>query len=432
MKTKIVLLFLLGWNSIVWGQDSVNIKQLDNILNILVEKDYKYVSTGKNKKFPLVSAYTFTQMVKKDFSTLITGSPENNQVGKYAALSIDKTEQSFSFSPVTYVFNGDDGTKPFNNILAINANGKLNNDGFFDFSNRKKFKIGISWTHLFGISTYNYLSELPKYKEIYQCVKEDIIKKQSTENVLEKLSSIGKDESDYKKMYHQEVEKYENMTYKKYWTIKFLVWTKLDIGYSEDRLKIVDSINTINSITKPMDENINGSYFSFSGNAFWGHKNGFSFYANAQISCSKKTSLSEIFSTVEWNKIHYANETNNTIYYNLSKENVYITNTNNFFKRYKVDWSFQLLTFFPAWKDNLVGLDLNYQNKGFITPGTETSTSTKNIFSIGIMFPLKDKNGNITINIEPFWQTISYNNYDSGENESFLGIKFGVPLNQLF
>ncbi|WP_164466101.1 hypothetical protein [Chryseobacterium carnipullorum] len=48
------------------------------------------------------------------------------------------------------------------------------------------------------------------------------------------------------------------------------------------------------------------------------------------------------------------------------------------------------------------------------------------------MFPLRDKDGKTTINIEPFWRNTSFSNYDEGKEESFWGVKFGVPLNQLF
>jgi hypothetical protein len=423
MKTKILLLFLLGWVGMVFGQDLTN---LNKALDSLVKKDLKYVSGDRS---PLVSAYTFTQMVKRDFATLVTGSADNNQVGKYAALSIDKTEQSFSFSPITYVFNGDDGTKSFKHVVGINASGKLNSDGFFDFSNRKKFRIGGSWTWLL-VSSYNYNPTKTKYVTIYEEAKD--ITKLAAEKKVKKYKDLKIDTADYKELYHQEVEKTENEVYKSYWTSKLIVWTKLDIGYAEDRLKIIDSAYVKSSIIDPIKENINGGYGSLSINFFRGLQNGFSFYFNTQISYLKKTSLSEAFSTAEWNKIQYAADTNHTVYYNLEKDNVYITSLNTFEKRYKVDLSFQLLSFFPLWQKNLIGLDLSYQRNAFVTPGTKTFTSTKNIFSIGIMFPLKDKDGNTTINIEPFWQTISYNNYDLGENESFLGIKFGVPLNQLF
>jgi hypothetical protein len=136
MKTYLLLLFLL-WAGIVSGQEQNKIV-LYSVLERLVKADKDYIKNNSS----LVSSYTFKQTVKKDFSLLVTGSAENTQVGKYAALSVDKNEQSFSFSPINYIVNGDDAYSKFKHVLAINANGKLNNNGFFDFSDRKKTASG--------------------------------------------------------------------------------------------------------------------------------------------------------------------------------------------------------------------------------------------------------------------------------------------------
>jgi len=426
MKTKILLLLLMFSVGMAFGQGE-RTKYLDSLLNKLVKYDNVYINDTNS----LVSAYTFSQMVKKDFSLLVTGSAENTQVGKYAALSVDKNEQSFSFSPINYIINGNDASKPFKHVLAINANGKLNNDGFFDFSDRKKLQIGGSWTSLW-YSRYSFPKNKVKYRQIYGLVKDNILNNVEGTDDLEKLVNNERNVGDYKNLYHQEVEKYEDALYKNYWTRKVLAWTKLDIGYSEDKLKIVDSINVQNSVMEPINKNIKGAYFSLSGNIFYGLKNGFSFYLNAQLAYSRKTSLSEIFSTVDWNKVMYGGGTNNTVYYDMGEQSVYIADLTKFEKKYKRDVSVQLLCFVPLGQQNLIGLDLSYQNKQFITPGTKTFTSNKNIYSVGIMFPLRDKDGKITINIEPFWKSTSFDNYDSGLDESFWGVKFGVPLNQIF
>lgn len=428
MKTKIVLLLLMCFVGMAFGQEK-RTKYLDSLLTKLVEYDNAYINDTNS----LVSAYTFNQMVKKDFSLLVTGSAENTQVGKYAALSVDKNEQSFSFSPINYIVHGNDFSKPFKHVLAINANGKLNNDGFFDFSDRKKLQVGGSWTSLWFS---NYFYSLPKkqkkYKEMYGLIRDKILNEARSKDDLEKLVNYGKDAEDYKNLYYQEVEKYENAVYKNYWTTKVLAWTKLDVGYAEDKLKIVDSINIENSVIEPINKNIKGAYFSLSGNIFYGLKNGFSFYLNAQLAYSRKTSLSEIFSTVDWNKVMYGGGTNNTVYYDMGEQSVYIADLTKFEKKYKRDVAVQLLCFVPLGQQNLIGLDLSYQNKQFITPGTKTFTSNKSIYSVGIMFPLRDKDGKITINIEPFWRSTSFDNYDEGLDESFWGVKFGVPLNQIF
>jgi len=428
MKTYLLLLFL--WT----GMMSSQIKSSDNVkdlLKILVKKDSSFVQETPGSYSPIVSAYTYNQMVKKDFSMLVTGSTENNQVGRYAALSVDKNEQSFSFSPIIFIPEKKDEEK-FRHVFAINASGKLNNNGFFDFSNRKLLRVGGSWTALL-VSRYRYegLSDKTRKsnQEIYELVKDDLIKKIDSEDRLEQLKSK---QLDYKEAYHQEVEKIENIVYKNVWTTKLLAWTKLDVGYSEDKLKIVDSINVQNSVMDPMNKSISGGYFSLSGNIYYGSKKGFGIYLNAQLSYSKKTSLSEIFSTVEWNRVRYGSGTNNTVYYDIEEHSVYIANFSTLKQRYKRDISVQVLGFIPFGQSNLIGLDVSYQNKEFITPGSTTFTSNKNIFSLGIMFPLRDKDGKTTINIEPFWRNTSFTNYDEGKDESFWGVKFGVPLNQLF
>ncbi|WP_326980913.1 hypothetical protein VUJ46_11380 [Chryseobacterium sp. MYb264] len=432
MKTKLLLLFLLGCAGIVFGQEKRNEElDIDTLLIKLSKADSIFVA--KDEFSPLVSTYTFTQMVKKDFSLLITGAADNTQVGKYAALSVDKNEQSFSFSPINYVVHADNFSKPFKHILAVNTSGKLNNNGFFDFSDRKKLQVGGSWTALwYSKYFYNFSKKYPKHSELYGLIKDKIIDEKNSKKKLDKLINKEKDSNDYKRLYHQEVEKYENTVYKNYWTTKILAWTKLDIGYAEDKLKIIDSINVQKSVLDPINKNIRGGYFSLSGNIFYGLKNGLIFYLNGQLSYSRKTSLSEIFSTVDWNRIQYGNGTNNTVYYDMGEQSVYITDLNKLKKRYKRDISVQLLCFIPVGQQNLIGLDLGYQNKEFITPGTTTFTSNKNIYSVGIMFPLKDKDGKTTINIEPFWRSTSFDNYDAGIDESFWGVKFGVPLNQLF
>ncbi|WP_027387934.1 hypothetical protein [Chryseobacterium gregarium] len=428
MKTKILLLLLLGWAGIAFGQEKKT-GNLENLLDELVESDTTYINDTNS----LVSAYTFTQMVKKDFSLLVTGSPENTQVGKYAALSVDKNEQSFSFSPINYIVYGNDASKPFRHVLAINANGKLNNDGFFDFSDRRKLQVGGSWTSLwYSKYFYSLPKKQKKFTKMYSLIRNKILNDVKDEDDLEKLVNNEKDAQDYENIYHQEVEKYEDAIYKNYWTTKVLAWTKLNIGYAEDKLKIVDSVNSQNSVMEPINKNVRGAYFSLSGNIFYGLKNGFSFYLNAQLAYLRKTSLSEIYSTVDWNKVQYGNGTDKTVYYDMEGQSVYIADLTKFEKKYKRDIAVQLLCFIPLGQQNLIGLDLAYQNKEFITPGTKTLTSNKNIYSIGIMFPLRDKEGKITINIEPFWKSTSFNNYDSGLDESFWGVKFGIPLNQIF
>lgn len=427
MKTIVLLFFLLWAGTVCAQKESEEYKKTIEKLNFLAKTDSIYVQ----EKTHLVSGYTFTQMVKKGFAQLVTGSAENNQVGKYAALSVDRNEQSFSFSPINYIVNGNDATKPFKHILAVNANGKLNNNGFFDFSDRKKLQIGGSWTALW-YSIHDFPKNQIKNFKIYRLAKNKIIEKMETKDSLEIIRNKSMDVKDYEMLYHQEVEKTESELYKNVWTAKFLAWTKLDVGYGEDRLKIIDSTNVQSSVHEPINKNISGGYFSLSGNLFYGLKNGFGVYLNVQLSYSKKTSLSEIFSTVEWNKIQYNNGTNHTVYYNMDEQNVYITNISTFEKRYKRDISVQILSFFPIGQQNLIGLDLSYQNKEFLTPGSKTFTSNKNILSIGIMFPLRDKDGKTTINIEPFWRTTSFSNYDEGKDESFWGVKFGVPLNQIF
>ncbi|WP_080780560.1 hypothetical protein [Chryseobacterium phocaeense] len=426
MKTYVLLLFLL-WMGMANGQQKKDTINLNNVLERLVKADKEYITTSES----LVSTYTFTQLVKKDFSLLVTGSAENTQVGKYAALSVDRNEQSFAFSPINFIVNENNPTKPFRHVLAINASGKLNNNGFFDFSDRKKLQVGGSWTALW-FSGYNFPTKFTPYLEIFDLAKDKVTGQFNSDK---KFRDIQKKETDtvyYKKLYHQEAEKYENEAYKSIWTSKFLIWTKLDIGYAEDRLKIIDSINVQNSVVEPMTKGISGGYFSLSGNLFYGLRNGFGVYINAQLSYSKKTSLSEIFSTVEWNKVQYESGTNNTVYYDVEEQSVYIINMNTLKQKYKRDISVQILGFIPLGQNNLIGLDIGYQNKEFITPGTTTFTSNKNILSVGIMFPLRDKNGKTTINIEPFWRNTSFTNYDEGKEESFWGVKFGVPLNQLF
>ncbi|SHH74689.1 hypothetical protein SAMN05421866_3620 [Chryseobacterium oranimense] len=429
MKTYLLMLFLL-WVGMIKSQQ-ISTDEKKKMLKILVTKDSAFVSQNNGSYSPIVSAYTYNKMVKKDFSMLVTGSTETNQVGKYAALSVDKNEQSFSFSPIIYIPEKKDEEK-FKHIFAINASGKLNNDGFFDFSNRKLLRVGASWTALL-VSKYRYIG-LPeearkKNKKIYELVKNKVEEKLQPKDELEKIES---GQLDYKELYHQEVEKVENILYKNVWTAKLLAWTKLDVGYSEDKLKIIDSINVQNSVMDPINKRISGGYFSFSGNLFYGRSNGLGVYINAQLSYSKKTSLSEIFSTVDWNKIQYENGTNNTVYYDVEEQSVYITNMSTLKQKYKRDISVQVLGFIPLGQNNLIGMDISYQNKEFITPGTTTFTSNKNIFSVGIMFPLRDKDGKTTINIEPFWRNTSFTNYDEGKEESFWGVKFGVPLNQLF
>lgn len=425
MKTYVLLLFLL-WAGVALGQEKDK-TNLDAVLDRLVKADTDYIKNNG----ALVSTYTFKQTVKKDFSLLVTGSPENTQVGKYAALSVDKNEQSFSFSPVNYIVNGDDANSPFKHVLAINANGKLNNNGFFDFSDRKKLQVGGSWTALW-FSGYNFPTNYKPHLGIYDLAKRSVIKQANNEAEFQRTIHKKMDTTYYKQIYHQEVEKYENEAYKNIWTSKFLIWTKLDIGYAEDKLKIIDSVNVQNSVIEPINKNVKGGYFSLSGNLFYGLRNGLGFYINAQLSYSKKTSLSEIFSTVEWNKIQYSSGTNNTVYYDMEEQNVYIANISTLKQRYKRDISVQVLSFIPLGQHNLIGLDISYQNREFITPGSTTFTSNKNIFSVGIMFPLRDKDGKTTINIEPFWRNTSFTNYDEGKEESFWGVKFGVPLNQLF
>ena len=58
---------------------------------------------------------------------------------------------------------------------------------------------------------------------------------------------------------------------------------------------------------------------------------------------------------------------------------------------------------------------------------TKTTISRIETISLGLLFPLKDKDGKSTVNIEPFYQYRQYKEYEKAY-ENIWGIRFSVPF----
>lgn len=430
MGTKILITSVLLFAAIISRSQSNYDTIPGPILQRLVDGDSSYVKDTSK----LVSKYTFKKMVKKDYSMLTTGSDINNQVGRYAALSVDKNAQTFAFSPFNYIVGDNNPTSTFKYIFAINASGRLNNDGFFDFQSRKEFKIGGSAVILFN-EPYSYKTANNSINNgLFKDVSKRIINKVQSRDTLSMIENkkIIEDSAALKEAYYKEVEKYETIAFRDNWIGKHLWWTKIDFGYREDKLSVIDTLNSPLSVQKPIAKSLNSAYLALSMNYFYGHKSGFNFYGDLKITFSQKTSLSEIYSTKEWNKIAFAGNNSDSLFYTIDNQKVYLFDMNSFHKRTMLDYSFQGLLFFPERRGNQLGVDFIYQQNGFITPGTKSLRSSKNTISLGLILPLKDKDGATTINIEPFTQWTWFNNYDTGGRQRFWGVKFGLPLNAIF
>ncbi|QBA20837.1 hypothetical protein EU348_06410 [Chryseobacterium indologenes] len=124
MKTKIVLLFLLGWAGMAFGQKK------DKIDSITTQLTIPEIET-------LLSKDEFKKIVNKEFNSVMNSSGKTT-IGNYAAADINDGR---------LVFNA---TKNFKNgdMLSVNASGSVT-DGFFAIFNQSKINsnVGVNFKY---------------------------------------------------------------------------------------------------------------------------------------------------------------------------------------------------------------------------------------------------------------------------------------------
>jgi hypothetical protein len=399
-----------------------------NVNAILTTQEAAYNAFIANPR-NLVSSYNFRKLIRNDFSVLLTGSQNNASVGRYAAVNIDKNEQAFKVSPFNYTFRHDPLKGPFNLVVATDFSGSINSNNAFDFKGRKKFSYGLSITYVNGRYNHANKPSLATYASLYSEVKAKLVAAAAAASVTAILDNGANFETDYEvqKAYAEKVAEYENKLVKKKWSNKFIWWTKVGFNITQEYFNYIDT-NTVSTYLQPLKREHNRLSIPLSVNAYFVSRTGISSYFSFSGTITQKSSYSEILTSQEWNSVK---PISTGISIGSEKQSVYLTD-DKFFKKIFMDWGFQFIGFMPEFQGNTLGIDLQYNTKPFITPGTKTSKSIKNVYSFGIIFPFKDKDGKSSVNLEPFYEFTSYTNYDAGVEKTFWGLKFSLPFTQLF
>lgn len=384
-------------------------------------------------KDKLVSNDTFNDIISKDFASIQTGDKNKSVVGEYAALDINTKEKSFAFAP--YVYNRG------NVFFSADFTGKLSNDeSFFNWKNRSNVKIDVNVTWLFK-SWKNFKEKKPDsvyadlYGKIYDKVDKKIkLKKQSQADNKETPptyeSQLQLDDLTlntpvtYSKIdsLTKYVKKYEAILAGQTWTSKTMFWTKFNlIPLSNDNFYYLIKSDSA-TFSNPSKKSINMFSLQGSINGYRESKN-YILYGSFYIKGTRKHSLSEIYETKQWNKIRSLGESN---FISEESKNVYELDEDRFSRLFLFDYGIHLITIF---KKLNFGIEVKYDNTKFIKPNTSNDASYIDAFALGVVIPLKDKDGKTSINIIPFYEHKQYVGYEK-ISENIAGIKFSVPFGQ--
>lgn len=386
----------------------------------------------------LVSEYTFRNLVKNDFSRIITGDKNKTAVGRYAALDLNTEDKRFTFVPITYSLGNNSLLAPFRHVVSLEISGALSSKNSFNFKDRNSITSGVAYTYVRG--TYSFDSKnkqniSSKYEAIYnQAATEakSTLDKHGDAITELKNSKALSNPNEIKKAFLDKVEEAEILLTDKLWNHKKIWWVKTNINFFS--LDNFDYINIKDSSTyfKPASKSVYNPSFQISGNLFYSYRNGVDLYLNGYAKGARKHTLSEIASKTEWNKIKRFND---TLYFASDEKDVFVFDDSQFSTKFLADFGLQFICIVPFKRNELsildVGLDLKYDNVSFIKPGTKSTIANINSFMIGLIFPFKDKEGKSSINIEPFWQYKQYVNYEKDATVNW-GVKFALPFKQLF
>lgn len=379
--------------------------------DIINKRIDEFKNTENNKK--LITGKAFNMIAKNDFEKTQTVTSVNKVTNRFASLDINKEKQTFSFSPYVYDFG--------QHILGINFIGALNSKDFFDFKDRNQVAVGLNYTFYHVIKKFNNISKHKDEREkIY-----DIIKAQTLDNAYKKQIGdiwIKTDSPKYlsKEEFEEKLTEYEIAFADKYWVSKHIFWATINFTpFNKDNFRYLIE-GDIDSYQNPYKKSFNVLKFSTSFNYYFESKN-WIVSPSVNVSGTNKHSLSEIYTTKQWNKITSLTD---EIYLSEDNKNVYILSDNKFSRLFLIDFGLECILLSKMWN---MGLDVSYNSTNFITPETSNNKSKIENYSVGIIIPFADNKGQRTINIVPFYAYKQYIDYSSA-SENVLGIKFNVPL----
>lgn len=413
MKKQSLLFFLLLCiGGQIWGQENSS-DSVEKILDSIIDKKISEI----RKDSILISNAAFYKVVKNDFSKVQTAYKFDNVTNRYASLNINGENQTFSFAPYNWTsFSG-------HHYIGLNLDGVLNGKNIFDFKDRHQVSTGINYTYLRALKKFKS-NDSSTYLKFINEAKKKILKDRSQEKIGDLI--FQKDTIEYKKRdelekeFIEKIENYEIEYAKKYWASKSLFWISFNVTpFNYDSFKYLIE-GDVESYEKPYKKTLNVFKVSTSLNYYYENKH---FVVSPSLSflASNKHNLSEIYSSKQWNKIA---ELTNQIYLSEESANVYRLENNNFYQSFLLDVSFRCIVISQKYR---LGTEFIFGNSNFITPGTTNGISKINDFSIGIILPFKDKEGNSTINLTPFYYFKQFINYEQASS-SHLGVKFNIPL----
>ena len=247
--------------------------------------------------------------------------------------------------------------------------------------------------------------------------------KDNIERILD-YRPLSADTNKLERAYMEKIREYEEKLTADKWTSRTFYWFKITgNAISNDNFTYIDP-TLATTETAPQSKSVYNPSLQISGNYYKITRTGLHFYINAYYKFARKHTLSEIHSTRQWNKIKPVND---SIYYSSESKSVYALEQGKFSTMMVKDGGIQIILI----KDfgNIVdaGIDIKYDNIGFIKPDTKTTISRIETISLGLLFPLKDKDGKSTVNIEPFYQYRQYKEYEKAY-ENIWGIRFSVPF----
>lgn len=404
---------VLGFVVQGWGQEES--KMFEKIAAQLIDKQKKETVLNTNK---LVSNKAFNQILTEEFNKVQTGGDFKNVTNRYANLDLNKDKKTFSFSPYIQEFG--------RGRLGIDFSGTLNNDNNFDFNDRNQVSVGLNYTLYIGSKKFKDKPNGDIYTKIYEKAKEEVLNNGSKLKLDDKVSIdiereiAAKDSTAFKRELEGKFVEYEIEMAKNRWTSKKLWWLTFNFTpIKRDNFRYIINEDA-DSYTDPYSKSIHVVSVSVSGNWFY-ENNWIIFNPSLNFALSNKHSLSEIYSTQQWNKI---SQLSGETFLSEDSKNVYVLSDNKFSKLLLADWSIKSVLLV---KDYNFGLDINYSNISFITPNTSNGKSKINEFSVGIIIPFEDSKGKNTINIVPFYSYKQFIDYEKSSENNF-GVKFNIPL----
>jgi hypothetical protein len=410
------------------------------ILQGIIAEDEKYVSPDTKN---LVSAYTYSNLVRNDFLTLL-GIGNATSVTPYAALQVQPGNTQLSFSPfVTY--RNDLTDRPFANITSLTITGSVDPTmNLFNFQNWRTLSASVSWTHLinkwsgyrhYKISTGDTKNAKPgeltyqQYHDLYDELCQKFMAEYDDPNtVMVKLNHPEFFDSEkLAKAFRDSVSKYEQLLTADHWTIKQYHWIKLTGNAAFDNPNYIvlgDTSTYDNPKTKGIPTpSINASY-----NYFLGFKGGWNLYASIYTQIGLKDEFSEVYTANTYNSFHPLSDTS---FIQKTNEQVFETYTDNMGTRVLPNFGGELVAILPNTKIGSYGVDILYSHDDIISNKRYSLNGYLATIMVGVPISLIDKTGLPTVNFEPYFQYKSFFN-ETIPNAHLWGAKFTVPISRVF